>query len=113
MLRLQPRNCTRRNYDRFLSRLIEAAKSLVVREPIDPHSFVCPVVDEEAHQRIRNTIEKSKASARLVFETKLSNEQLPEGYYIGPTIFADVNPDSELAQEEVFGPYSPSLKWKT
>lgn len=96
------------NYDRFLSRLIEAAKSLVIRKPEDPHSFVGPVVDKEAFDRIRSTIEKAKSSARLVFETEVPDG----GFYVSPTIFADVNPNSELAQEEIFGPVLAVIKVK-
>jgi RHH-type transcriptional regulator, proline utilization regulon repressor / proline dehydrogenase / delta 1-pyrroline-5-carboxylate dehydrogenase len=94
------------NYERFLGRLVEAAKSVYVRAADDPHAFMGPVVDEEAYQRIVNTIQKAKTSARLVYQG-----ETPEGgYFIGPTIFADVKADSELAQEEIFGPVLAIIK---
>jgi RHH-type proline utilization regulon transcriptional repressor/proline dehydrogenase/delta 1-pyrroline-5-carboxylate dehydrogenase len=94
------------NYERFLGRLVEAAKSIYVKASDDPHAYMGPVVDEEAYQRIVNTIEKAKSHARLVYQGEVPSG----GYFVGPTIFADVNPDSELAQEEIFGPVLAIIK---
>lgn len=96
------------NYDRFLSRLIEATRSLVVEAASHPHSFVGPVVDEVAFKRIQNTIELAKHSAKLAYQGSVPTE----GYFIGPTIFSDVDPKSELAQEEIFGPVLAVIKVK-
>ena len=96
------------NYDRFLDRLIEATKSLVIRPPQDPLCSIGPVIDSEAYERILRTIENAKSSAKLVHTSKIDSE----GYFIGPTIFADVNPNSDLAQEEIFGPVLAVIKVK-
>lgn len=93
-------------YDRFLERLIEAARSLHIRDASDPAAFMGPIVDQEAYLRIQNTVDKFKSCARLVFQ----GEVPPNGYFIGPTIFADVDPQSELAQEEIFGPVLAVIK---
>src|SRR5690606_32078569 len=87
-------------YDRFVERLVEAARSLPVLPSHQPKAVMGPVVDREAYERIRNTIDKAKSSARLAY-----SEPAPEGgYFVGPHIFTDVNPSSDLAQEEIFGP---------
>ncbi len=100
------------NYERFLTRLVEAAKSLFVRDASDPHAFMGPVVDEESYQRIVSTIERMKSQARLVFQ----GETPAGGYYVGPTIFADVDPRKEscrdLTQDEIFGPVLAVIKAK-
>ncbi len=87
-------------YDRFLERLLEAAKSLHVGPSEEPRSFMGPVIDEEAYLRIQATIADAKSRHKLVFEGTAPNT----GYFIAPTIFADVDPNSALAQKEIFGP---------
>jgi RHH-type proline utilization regulon transcriptional repressor/proline dehydrogenase/delta 1-pyrroline-5-carboxylate dehydrogenase len=95
-------------YDRFLERMTEAVKSMHVGASEDPRSFMGPVVDEEAHARILKTIDVAKSTSRLVFQG-----QAPAGgYYVGPTIFADVDPNSDLAQKEIFGPVLAVIKAK-
>jgi RHH-type proline utilization regulon transcriptional repressor/proline dehydrogenase/delta 1-pyrroline-5-carboxylate dehydrogenase len=106
------------NYDKFLSRLIETTKSLNMSAAENPFGYIGPVIDEESYQRIKNLIEKTKSnatnrksSARLAYPT--DNNSAPEsGYFITPTIFADVDPDSDLAQEEIFGPVLAVIKVK-
>ncbi len=93
-------------YDRFLERLVEAAKSLHVGLSEDPRSFMGPVVDEEAFTRIMATIESAKSQARLAYQGPAPGG----GYFVGPTIFADVDPQSDLAQKEIFGPVLAVIK---
>ncbi|MEO0376653.1 MAG: aldehyde dehydrogenase family protein, partial [Cyanobacteria bacterium P01_A01_bin.17] len=93
-------------YDAFLARLVEATKSLNVGTAADPGTKVGPVIDEAAQQRIRDTINKGKTEANLALELPA-----PEtGYFIGPVIFTEVDPQSSLAQEEIFGPVLSVIK---
>ncbi len=89
-------------YDEFVPRLVEAAKSLRVGPAEDPATSVGPVIDEEALRKINGYIEAGKKEARLLLETDVSG--LKDGFFVGPTIFADVARHSPLAQEEIFGP---------
>ncbi len=120
-------------YEPFLKRLTEAAASLRIGQPEDPGTAMGPVIDAEARDRIMSAIAEGKRYARVVLESQVSgdparlsedcpgapgrlNESLPNrqseidnrqflaGYFLGPTIFADVPPDSALAQQEIFGP---------
>ncbi len=95
-------------YERFLERLTEAIRSMHVGPSEAPRSFMGPVVDEEAYTRMLKTIELAKSHSRLVFQGEVPDG----GYYIPPTIFADVDPDSDLAQKEVFGPVLAIIKAK-
>jgi RHH-type proline utilization regulon transcriptional repressor/proline dehydrogenase/delta 1-pyrroline-5-carboxylate dehydrogenase len=88
-------------YDRLLERLVDAASSLRIGPPEDPANMVGPVIDNAAFQRIKATIEAAKSYAALAYSAPVA---VSEGYFIGPTIFRDVPPDSPLAQEEIFGP---------
>lgn len=89
-------------YDQFVSRLIEAARSLHIGIPEDPGNFMGPVIDTGAYENIRRYIEIGKSEATLVYEGGV--EHLSEGYFIGPVIFTDVPPNAVIAREEIFGP---------
>ena len=90
-------------HDAFLARLIEATKSLRIGPAEEPGSFVGPVIDEQARERILDYIEQGKKEARLAYAADVSH--LAEmGYYVGPHIFAEVAPTAVIAQEEIFGP---------
>jgi RHH-type proline utilization regulon transcriptional repressor/proline dehydrogenase/delta 1-pyrroline-5-carboxylate dehydrogenase len=87
-------------YDRFVTRLTEAVKSIKVGFSESPDSYMGPVVDEEACNRLKQTLERNASSATLLFQGEVPSE----GYFVPPTVFADVPPSSELAQDEFFGP---------
>ncbi len=93
-------------YDAFLERLIEATKSLNVGVADDPGMQMGPVIDPKARDRILEYIKQGKQQSQLVLETPT-----PEGgYYISPTIFAGVEPEHTMAQEEIFGPVLAVIK---
>ncbi len=96
-------------YDAFLTRLIEAARSLPLGPAEDPGSLVGPVIDQEAFDRIHNYIEIGKQEGRLVLAVDVG-PLADEGYYIGPHIFTEIAPSARLAQEEVFGPVLAVMK---
>lgn len=96
-------------YERFCKRLKEAVKSLVVGPPTHSDTFVGPVIDEEAHQKLLSVIARNKKSFKILAQCDLPVPD-KEGYYIPPTVFWDVAPDSELAQEEFFGPILGVIK---
>jgi RHH-type proline utilization regulon transcriptional repressor/proline dehydrogenase/delta 1-pyrroline-5-carboxylate dehydrogenase len=87
-------------YDTFVKRVVEATRSLRIGAADDPGSFVSPVIDEEARQKIQQYVERGKHEARLVLEMPSPTP----GTFVGPVIFADVPPQATIAQEEIFGP---------
>ncbi|NJO39487.1 MAG: L-glutamate gamma-semialdehyde dehydrogenase [Cyanobacteria bacterium CRU_2_1] len=96
-------------YETFVNRLIEATKSLNVGAADHPSTQVGPVIDANAHRRIRDYIEKGKAEATLALEMPS-----PEpGYFVGPVIFTDVASTATIAQEEIFGPVLAVITVKT
>jgi RHH-type proline utilization regulon transcriptional repressor/proline dehydrogenase/delta 1-pyrroline-5-carboxylate dehydrogenase len=96
-------------YDSFLTRLVEATRSLTVAPAEEPGCSVGPVIDAEAHARILAAIERSKKEARLAYAGELG-PLAGEGFYIAPHVFADVSPTGPLAQDEIFGPVLAVLK---
>jgi RHH-type proline utilization regulon transcriptional repressor/proline dehydrogenase/delta 1-pyrroline-5-carboxylate dehydrogenase len=87
-------------YENFLERLIEATRSLPVGNAHLPETKVSAVIDGKAQAKIQSFINQGKTTARLVLEVPVPSN----GYFISPTIFADVSPDDPLAQQEIFGP---------
>jgi aldehyde dehydrogenase (NAD+) len=92
-------------YEEVIERVAGVAKSIKVGDPWDPATMAGPVVNVDALERILGMIERAKlGGGRLVAGGSRLEGDLAKGYYIEPTVFADVDPDSELAQGEVFGP---------
>ncbi len=98
-------------YDQFLNRLVEATKSLAVKPAEDPGCAVGPVIDAEARDRILQAIEIGKGEARLAYQKDVG-ELANEGYYVGPTVFAEVPESATIAQEEIFGPVLSVIRAK-
>lgn len=95
-------------YEKFNARLKEAVGSLHTGDSTDPQFFLGPVVDQESHIRILNTIQKNK---ELYPFAKAADSSFA-GCFVEPHVFFDVPPDSELAQEEIFGPVLAVTKAK-
>jgi RHH-type proline utilization regulon transcriptional repressor/proline dehydrogenase/delta 1-pyrroline-5-carboxylate dehydrogenase len=98
-------------YEPFINRLREATRSLTVAAADDPGCSVGPVIDAEARDRIRNTIDSGKREAKLEYCHDIGT-LADQGYFVGPTIFVDVPERSNLAQEEIFGPVLSVLRAK-
>lgn len=84
--------------------LVEAAAArYTVGDPLDPATRIGPSASSSQFATVRGFIERAqREGARLI--TGGAEKIRDIGYYVAPTVFADVDPDSELGQEEVFGP---------
>lgn len=84
--------------------LIEAAVAkYTVGDPLDPATRIGPSASKAQYETVRGFIDRAQRDgARLL--TGGADKVRDVGYYLAPTVFADVDPDSELGQEEVFGP---------
>src|SRR5207247_307088 len=104
----------RTKYDEVLERVTAMAKGFVVGDPWTPGTLVGPVITESAVTRILGMIERAQADgAKLVTGGSRVGGELADGYFIEPTVLADVDPGSELAQTEVFGPVLAVIPFDT
>jgi gamma-glutamyl-gamma-aminobutyraldehyde dehydrogenase len=88
----------------LLEALSEAAESWRVGDPLDPATKIGPMIESSALERIVGYIDGAgDAGARLVYGGKRVLQDTG-GYFVEPTIFADVTPDMAIAREEIFGP---------
>jgi RHH-type transcriptional regulator, proline utilization regulon repressor / proline dehydrogenase / delta 1-pyrroline-5-carboxylate dehydrogenase len=96
-------------YDRFLERLIQATASLEVGSSENPKVYTGPVVDKQAQARILGIIEEAKKNP-LAHRWEFTLPTPSSGSFVGPTIFSGVDPQSDLAQKEIFGPVLSVIK---
>jgi RHH-type proline utilization regulon transcriptional repressor/proline dehydrogenase/delta 1-pyrroline-5-carboxylate dehydrogenase len=95
------------NYERVIERLLSAAASLRVGNPEEPGITVGPVIDQAAHRRILEYIEIGQNESTLAYQ----KGDVPDiGYFVPPTIFTRVSPDTRIACEEIFGPVLSVIK---
>jgi 1-pyrroline-5-carboxylate dehydrogenase len=95
-------------YDEILQKVIDKTKRLTMGDPTRPDTYMGPVVDENAMKKILEYIEVGKQEGRLV----LGGQHQGSGYFIEPTVFADVDPEARIAKEEIFGPVLAMIKAK-
>ncbi len=88
-------------YPAFVERLVHKTREIRVGPTTDPANFMGPVINESAFNKILNYIEIGNQEGKLI----QGGHPLPgEGFFIPPTIVADVDPKARIAQEEIFGP---------
>jgi 1-pyrroline-5-carboxylate dehydrogenase len=89
-------------YDVFCDRLQARVAKLVTGDPMK-NAYTGPVISERAYKKILDYIEIGKNEGRLLNGGGAIQTE-DGGYYIAPTVFADVSPTARIAQEEIFGP---------
>lgn len=96
-------------YDQVLEKIIERTRALRVGAAEQAQSQMAAVIDQAAYEKILSYIEIGKSEGRLVVG---GGQGDPQGYFIEPTVFADVSPDARIAQEEIFGPVLAVIRAK-
>ena len=95
----------------FLKRLAERLDGAVIGDPLDPNTSFGPMVSQGQLNIVMTYVEKGKEEgARLVY----GGERISgDGFYMKPTVFADVTDDMTIAREEIFGPVMSVLDFDT
>ena len=101
-------------YEQFTQRLLDAVRSLPIGPAEDPSTKIGPVIDDEARERLQNFIRKidPEHGAQLLLAID-PGPIAKKGSFIGPHIFTNVDPESALAQQELFGPILSVLRVRT
>jgi len=98
-------------YDEIVKKCAELAKNRVVGDPFDDKTINGPQVDKEQFTKILGYIKSGvDEGAKLVVGGKAAKDK---GYFIQPTVFADVKDNMKIAKEEIFGPVQSILKFDT
>ncbi len=93
-------------YEPFIARLREAVLSLEISDPVEPGTRVGPVIDARAQASIQRFIADGQHEGKLLVQRRVEGP----GYFVGPTVFTDIEPHHRLAQEEIFGPVLAVMK---
>ncbi|WP_226670725.1 L-glutamate gamma-semialdehyde dehydrogenase [Metabacillus litoralis] len=96
-------------YDQVLNRAIQLTNNLSLGETKDASVYMGPVIDQAAFDKVMSYIEIGKKEGELVAGGHGDNSQ---GFFIEPTIFADVDENARLMKEEIFGPVVAFCKAK-
>jgi aldehyde dehydrogenase (NAD+) len=102
-------------YEPFMQKLAAAAQALPVGDPLNPQTYIGPLVTEAACQRVMGMIDEAKQqrAGRLLCGGERLGGALANGWFVGTTVFADIDPHSRIAQQEVFGPVLVGMKFRT
>ena len=102
-------------HDEFLERFGAAAAALVVGDGLDPATDIGAMVDEHQQQRVLGYLGKGlDEGARIAAQgTVPADPRLAGGYWVPPTVLADVTADMTVAQEEIFGPIACVIRYET
>ncbi len=97
-------------YEAFLEKLKVRVAKIAVGDPRERDTFMGPVINAQALESISRYIEVGKREGRLIAGGRRVER---EGYFLEPTVIADVAPDATIAQEEIFGPVLAVIKAKS
>ena len=97
-------------YDEFVERSTERAKRRTVGNPLDKKTEQGPQVDNDQFKKVMTYVQSGKKEgAKLMCGGERVGDR---GYFVAPTVFADVKDEMKIAQEEIFGPVMSILKFK-
>ncbi|HYI96901.1 MAG TPA: aldehyde dehydrogenase family protein [Bryobacteraceae bacterium] len=97
-------------YDEFVEKSVARAKKRSVGDPLDPKTEQGPQVDADQFSKVMSYIESGRSEgANLMCGGERAGDK---GFFVKPTVFADVKDNMKIAQEEIFGPVMSILKFK-
>ena len=101
-------------HDEFMERLVERVGKLQPGESLEPKRRYGPVISQEQLDRVLGYIEKGREEGATVLTGggRSPAESAGAGYWLEPTIFDHVRPDSTIAREEIFGPVLATLTFE-
>lgn len=88
-------------YDQVKNRVAELTKELSIGDPYDNSHFMGPVIDQAAYDKIMSYVEIGKEEGELLVGGDGDDRK---GWFVNPTVFADLDPNARIMQEEIFGP---------
>jgi aldehyde dehydrogenase (NAD+) len=103
-----------RIYDEFVGKVAEFGKGLKVGNGIDPDVQIGPLVSQEQLSRVTGYFDvgQKEGASAVVGGKRLTEGNLGKGYFVPPTVFANVRDEMRIAQEEIFGPVISAISFK-
>src|SRR5215470_12828056 len=103
-----------RVYDEFVHRVASFGKGLRVGNGLDPETQIGPLVSEQQLDRVTGYLKvgREEGARALAGGERVTDGPLAQGYFVPPTVFANVRDDMRIAQEEIFGPVISAIPFK-
>jgi phenylacetaldehyde dehydrogenase len=99
-------------YDKVVPRLIEYSEKIKLGPGMDPTSEMGPLVSSEQYDRVTGYLAAGKKEGAKAVAGGGRPKELSKGYFVRPTVFADVKPDMKVIREEIFGPVVCAIPFK-
>jgi len=102
-------------YEEFVERVAAFARTLKVGDPLDPATQLGPLVSAEQLERVSGymALGREQGARAVTGGERLTGGALGRGYFVAPTVFADVRDDMRIAREEIFGPVISAMPFDT
>jgi len=101
-------------YDDAVNAMGERATGIVLGDPSDDGTTMGPLVSREQQERVQHYLEVGAGEARMAAQGSTPQDpSLANGYFVPPTIFADVTNDATIAREEIFGPVMSVIPFRS
>ena len=98
--------------DQFLSKVAERTKKMVPGDPLDPKTRLGAIASKAQLERVLNYIDIARREgAALIAGGARADIGTGKGYFLQPTVFADVTPEMTIAREEIFGPVLAAIEF--
>ncbi|GAB05190.1 aldehyde dehydrogenase family protein [Gordonia amarae] len=94
----------RSQYSPYVDAITAMAAGLPVGDPLDESTFIGPLVSAQQRARVLSYIDRGRADGATLTTGGGAPEGLDRGFFVAPTVFADVDNDTAIAREEIFGP---------
>jgi aldehyde dehydrogenase (NAD+) len=91
----------KKHHDEIVDLIVANLALVAYGDPADPNVYMGPLINERQRDKVHGMVQRAvEAGAKLV----VGGEKVDPGYFYTPTLLTNVDPDSEIAQEEIFGP---------
>jgi acyl-CoA reductase-like NAD-dependent aldehyde dehydrogenase len=91
----------REHHDAIVEQVAAGLARVTVGDPADPKTYMGPLISERQRDKVDGMVQRAVAAGATLVT---GGKRIDPGYFYTPTLLADVDPDSEIAQDEVFGP---------
>ena len=98
--------------DAFLQKVTDFARNWATGDPLQPTTQMGPLISETALERVLGYIDDARGTAEIALGGERLGGDLADGFFVGPTIVANVRNDMRVAREEIFGPVLSDIPLK-
>jgi acyl-CoA reductase-like NAD-dependent aldehyde dehydrogenase len=100
----------RAHHDEIVEKVVSALGDVTIGDPAAPDTDMGPLISEKQRDKVHGIVQRAVAAGATLVT---GGQRIDPGFFYAPTVLTDVDPDSELAQEEVFGPVLAVIPFDT